>query len=333
MSHFSVLVFGEDIDEQLRNFSENTKDVDKKFIEFNVCNREVEKDWEKNEKSVIDHTKTPKAQDVSYLKSDELDKFQNGEEISCPLGYYNRLNVGDSIRVKKDYMEGGNTWEEFYAKVIKSENNLITFKKIEPEMITIQEHYKTIENYAKEVYGYTKNSKGKFGYYTNKQAKWDGYIIGGRWGNFLTLKDGKKGVTCKTSYNSMDYLDTTETADQARKGDIDWKKIRLNKFEKASTWWEEYEKALAEKGTVSAGDKYFVYGVQDGDTKESFIKRQSQISTFAVLKDGKFYKRGKMGWWGCVSDEKDEDKWNEEWNNLVDSVSDDTLLTVVDCHI
>ena len=56
-------------------------------------------------------------------------------------------------------------------------------------------------------------------------------------------------------------------------------------------------------------------------------------TTFAILKDGRWYERGKMGWWACVADEKDPVKWDAEFWKLIDQTSDDTLLSVVDCHI
>lgn len=55
------------------------------------------------------------------------------------------------------------------------------------------------------------------------------------------------------------------------------------------------------------------------------------ISTFAVLKDGKWFQRGEMGWWGAVSNEDSE--WNENFNRLLSGMPDDVWLTVVDCHI
>ncbi len=40
-----------------------------------------------------------------------------------------------------------------------------------------------------------------------------------------------------------------------------------------------------------------------------------------------------MGWWGCVANEKDEDAWDRELKLLVGNLAEDTLLTIVDCHI
>jgi hypothetical protein len=60
---------------------------------------------------------------------------------------------------------------------------------------------------------------------------------------------------------------------------------------------------------------------------------RTSFQTFAVLKDGKWYERGEMGWWGVVRDEKDPDAWSREFAALIDGLPDDTLLTIVDCHI
>lgn len=51
------------------------------------------------------------------------------------------------------------------------------------------------------------------------------------------------------------------------------------------------------------------------------------------MKDGKWYEKGRMGWWGMVSGEKEQDVWNKQFTALIDGLSDDTILTVVDCHI
>lgn len=40
-----------------------------------------------------------------------------------------------------------------------------------------------------------------------------------------------------------------------------------------------------------------------------------------------------MGWWGCVTDEKDEASWTREFAKLIDGLPGDACLSVVDCHI
>ena len=70
-------------------------------------------------------------------------------------------------------------------------------------------------------------------------------------------------------------------------------------------------------------------------SRDEYVTRARDKATtlFAVLKDGIWYERGGMGWWGVVHDEKDEDTWNREFAALFDSMPPDTWVTVVDCHI
>ena len=64
-----------------------------------------------------------------------------------------------------------------------------------------------------------------------------------------------------------------------------------------------------------------------------WIASAPALSTLAVVKDGKWYERGTMGWWGCVHDEKDEAAWEREFDALIQCVPPTHWLTVVDCHI
>lgn len=56
------------------------------------------------------------------------------------------------------------------------------------------------------------------------------------------------------------------------------------------------------------------------------------LSTFAVLKDGQWYERGRMGWWAAVHAEKPEGEWEAEFARLL-ADSPDAWITIVDCHI
>lgn len=69
--------------------------------------------------------------------------------------------------------------------------------------------------------------------------------------------------------------------------------------------------------------------------RETFITnvRNGALSPYAVLKDGNWYQKGKMGWFGMSSDEITEEEWNQKFIELFESLDNDTLLSVVDCHI
>jgi len=61
--------------------------------------------------------------------------------------------------------------------------------------------------------------------------------------------------------------------------------------------------------------------------------RLQALAPFAYVYEGVWHERGDMGWWGIVIDEKDPDAWATEFNAFFDSLPDDTMVTVVDCHI
>jgi len=61
--------------------------------------------------------------------------------------------------------------------------------------------------------------------------------------------------------------------------------------------------------------------------------RDQAIAPFALIKDGKWYQKGEMGWWAVITDEKDQDNWNKECNKLLDECSEDALISLYDCHI
>lgn len=70
-------------------------------------------------------------------------------------------------------------------------------------------------------------------------------------------------------------------------------------------------------------------------SRDEFVGRAMKniVMTFAIVKDGKWYERGSMGWWGIVSDKKDKDVWLDQVHKLLGELSDDTLISVYDCHI
>jgi hypothetical protein len=146
----------------------------------------------------------------------------------------------------------------------------------------------------------------------NKQGMWAYYLLGGRWRGFFKLKEGAKGVLGRGQSTRFD-------ADQALKKDIDFDGMRKALKERAEKAWQEF-KALNPE--VSAKKE-----------KKGFIKRNSCITTHAVLIDGKWYEQGRVYWMGMGMDSKDDDKWTKEFWGLMKGLPDDTLLSVYDCHV
>ena len=63
------------------------------------------------------------------------------------------------------------------------------------------------------------------------------------------------------------------------------------------------------------------------------IENLDDLSCFSIIKDGQWYQRGDMGWWGIVSDEISDEEWKSKCKELIMGLSDDTLISIYDCHI
>lgn len=202
---------------------------------------------------------------------------------------------------------------------------------------------------------------------TNPNSKWDWYQLGGRWTGYFKLRSGATGETGKAGL--MTKPAKPGYADAAQKCDIDFEGMRNEAYQKAVKFYDEIEAMCGGKipqveksweqcqeEHKNIGDARGAYYEQDSikqfkeATKESKYwlslsdyqctreeygesARNNAIPTFAVIKDGKWYEKGEMGWWACVSNEKDESDWHEEFNKLIDGLPKETLLSVYDCHI
>jgi hypothetical protein len=146
---------------------------------------------------------------------------------------------------------------------------------------------------------------------TNPDKQWDYWTIGGRYSNRLTRKGG---IAC----------------DSCRISDLDHAGMARQRRAMREETWVEYQKDL-EKGR-SEGLLEHLYGIKPGTTKDQYINTDPGLSSFAMLKDGRWYEKGSMGWWGVVCDDKG-DEWRGEFADLMGSLQDDQWITFVDCHI
>jgi hypothetical protein len=208
---------------------------------------------------------------------------------------------------------------------------------------------------------------------TNPNKKWDWYELGGRWTGYLKLKDGDATRGAKIGRPGlMTDVAKPGRADQCRKRDIDIEGMRAEarakaeeRFDKIAaltpgltvkTWaqvatecgedgeerfaktreafWEQpFLKALREDRDLSWIDRDEIALYARG--REAYVGQAADgaVCTFAVVKDGQWFERGRMGWWACVSDGKDKDEWAREFTALFDALPDDTRISVYDCHI
>ena len=216
-----------------------------------------------------------------------------------------------------------------------------------------------------------KNEDGVWCEYStyNPDSKWDWYVIGGRWsGAFIRLKDG-----CSGEEGESGAFGNKTGIDSARKGDIDFGAIRkeadekareryntiLSKFNhnipKPQYTWDEIlngnefisldinakremyrnQDAIKRWNEVLGKDAWYFDIEKFQCTEDEYAERARLLSfaPYAVVINGEWIERGRMGWWGMTTGDMDIHEWAKKVNSIVDSLSDDTLITFVDCHI
>jgi hypothetical protein len=89
-----------------------------------------------------------------------------------------------------------------------------------------KEKYPTLDAYVKDYYGY-KRVDGRYGYFSNPNAKYDWYIEGGRWDGYLTNSEGAKTnreMLMEVDWEKTDVLSHFVNADGewCEKGKLGW---------------------------------------------------------------------------------------------------------------
>jgi hypothetical protein len=263
MSHFSVVVVGENWEKQLKPYDEN---------------KSVKRYPVKNRKTIHKELKAEIAKLEGYLADPKAEDKYNVKYIKERLAEFKAMTP-------KQY------WEEHVVKCY------------EPKDIKDGVAYSTY----------------------NPKSKWDWYTIGGRWMGFFKAK---KGVNGKLGQAGV-FENKAEEGhfDQLRKGDIDWEGMVAESKAEREKWWAEAE-------GKAAAERYFRYGIEKNMTKDEYLKKGEGYGVYAIVKGGKWYENGEMGWWGITSNEKmSDDEWRIKVREMIDALPENTLLTMVDCHI
>ena len=320
MSHFVVMVVGADSEGMVEKALHPFWELDLSQEEARLDPRaefcvEIAEDklQEKFEEFL---TECPTQEQVDYA----FEHFLRPKPQLTPL---DKLSTSSKVEpIQKDS----------YHKWLKEYN--LTAYKVEEKFT--KDRFANAQEWMNNWYGDMPYEKGKgWGYWRNPNAQWDWYQIGGRWAGYWRLKEGRKGEKGEPSLmlpeeEQIKIASEPLTADIALKRDIDFEGMILENKANAEKTWAKYKRMLKSGKDFHP---YFQFGIEEGDTRKKYIERRASIATFAVLKDGKWYERGKMGWWGCVSDEKEDTVWINEFRKLLTDLPEDTPLAIVDCHI
>lgn len=192
---------------------------------------------------------------------------------------------------------------------------------------------------------------GRYFKKTNPNAKWDWWQVGGRWSGFLTpnydpSEDPLNKEVCFLCRGSGKRLDMPEQekcngcngTGIKTKWPTQWRDVDGNCMRVGDIPVEQLRDEWNSNPAVIAAKDAKIYPWDLGDfacDRATYIFHavNMAVSAFAIISNGKWYERGSMGWWGAVSDEKDMDAWFVEISKMLEDLSNDSWITIVDCHI
>jgi hypothetical protein len=348
MSHFVVIVTGDNLDEQLQPYHEFECDGDDEQYEQNVdilakARAKYEADTERrykdpegalhepyDERFLVQKNDGPWPQKISVLP-------EGWEEVTVPT---------PTLQTLAEFING------YYGHNIVKPGEEIDLEKSDKHKygwVKVDETGEVLEAIDR----------------TNPNKKWDWWVVGGRWNGYFPVREGAQlpeGQGGPSWWNAED-AEPKNRANSLRWGDVDIQTARAAQLKeateafdkwaalveqhgKADTWksvlekhgTENIEAARAEYNEQPLIKAAFEARFWDPDElgydRDAYVKRcvDSALVPFAILHEGKWYQRGEMGWWASVSDEKEEGVWEREVAKLFDSFPEDLIVTAVDCH-
>lgn len=151
-------------------------------------------------------------------------------------------------------------------EVVEDENGTRFVQKVTREWKyeATLEKYPTLDNYAKECYGYRKVN-GRYGYMSNPNAKWDWYSEGGRWNGYLTNKEGNKtnvDLLTEVDWDKTDipFCFVSAEGEWIERGEMGWWAMVSNE-KKGEDWDAEFKSYVQSLLAEPDANKIEVYAI------------------------------------------------------------------------
>lgn len=334
MSHLPLLIIGDNPETQLEPFYEQVEEGSP-YYQFIDETDDVRSryDGDGTTKSYFAHDL-----DVDDAKvATTLLAQARADGVVLDTGWFSRIpNVGDAVRLRYD---GDDAWRFAYAHVRKVHHpdprgrpvTRVDLTAIDPPLdVAYRDKYPTFDVFAEEYCGLDRESEtsSRWGRWGNPNAKWDGYVLGGRWKDSLTLTTGRR-------------------ADTACKGAIDLDRMLAENRALARDRYDEFERAtkgmIPRTGDPERDQPWVVEAIRCGivdlmgdetiPTRDAYVANTWALWVHAVLDHGEWIENGRMGWWGITHGAGDLTQWNNAVLAKLRSLHDDTLLSIYDLHI
>ena len=257
-----------------------------------------------------------------------------------------------------------NTYEVFEGKIYKRAFGPLHHRKrtkkakqMKMAYIPFRVQYSNYREYAEEYCCFVrKEGADAYGFYTNPNAEFDWFQIGGRWPDRFLVK-----ADCRDVYSGdLNFSLSDEPAEAApdgycwvtgaRKKDIAWnvmKELFIQKereiYLSCEKWYQSgklptdrYDLSITDKGITSWGTLIY----DKDQTLEGHLRRNAlseeyryPLNTYAVLDDDGWIDLYEMKC-GCEDKENENNQlWHLTVEKYIASLPEDAMLVSLDCHI
>lgn len=160
------------------------------------------------------------------------------------------------------------------------------------------------------------------------RSKYDWYVYGGRFSGHLVLKPRREESPAP---RPSPWPRQPGRVDEARKGDIDFEAMSRVSYEEFLSAWDKLEAA----GRTSDPAAKWCYDIPESVTTRERLAdyargRSAHLAPTVVVVGGEWF-----GPWWMAEDFTEEGiaRWDAWYAALLASLPDETLLTVIDCHV
>ena len=308
MSHFTVMVVGENIDEQLAPFDENIKM--EPYVD-NILEEDQKKDF------------------IGFCKKEKGETSENFEELYEKYGKdWNRNSWRKNAdgewaeystynpKSKWDWYSVGGRWKGFFR--VKPDAPKDQIDVVAPEIFENEENN-----------DYIKSSDCLKKKYIDEEAMRNDAEQRARMKYEKIEKVFPNGIPKILTWEKLLKTIPENSNDE--------------KMKELGYIYHEQEgrKKLKEYGYLNQNNlseedfNFYIFSNLDDYqiSKEEYIQnaRNNALIPFAIVKNGIWHESGSMGWWAIVSDKKSD--WEKIFNDIFNSIDDEELITLVDCHI
>jgi len=330
MSHYTMLVIA-DSEENVREVltpyyeygcSSHMDEKVKPYLKFNDCTEELREDWETRSMPMVVEPIKPLEDWRAHLFSKYDDRYR-------VLG-----TLASEYEVPEEFGRIDIPYKVFFP---------------------------TFKSYADDSGEYEyREELDAYGYLHNPNSKWDWFTIGGRWSGKLILKDGSTA-----NYASVGDIDwEAMKKDDINKVWLSWKKYlstchplhilwytgigsmftiiyrpllkvkRSWAFKLRDAFWKIEKKMPRPKGVDWHGaDPDMGMNISCGEMPWTCYTRRTGPYTWGmVTSNGQWLEKATMGWFGCSYNDQGR-RFRKAYFKELESLSDDQMVYVVDCHI